>query len=67
MSGEPLVTELDYDRAMSRVLVLMLDDPEPDTEAGRELLALVDLIEVYEREHFPSVFDQQAFNAVFRQ
>jgi hypothetical protein len=35
---------------------LMLDDPEPLSDLGRELLALADEIEDYEREHFPDMF-----------
>lgn len=45
-------TEL-HARALKRVESLMAIDPAPDTDEGRELLALVSLVEFYERNCFP--------------
>lgn len=34
----------------------MLEDPDPLSPSGMELLALADEIEAYEREHFPEFY-----------
>ena len=57
---QPITTEADYDAALARVSDLMdaLSGPHGQVEdvnhpARVELDALVDLIEVYENEHYP--------------
>jgi len=52
------MTEPQYKEALHRLEMLMLEDPEPATDAGRELLALADEVMDYEREHFPETFQQ---------
>ncbi|MCY3544985.1 MAG: hypothetical protein OXH22_13255 [Chloroflexi bacterium] len=56
----PITAEADYDAALARVSELMdaLSSPQGQIEdvnhpARVELDALVDLIEVYENEHYP--------------
>lgn len=41
-------------RAIRRVEALMQSDPAPDTDDGRELLALVAVVEFYERGCLPA-------------
>jgi antitoxin component HigA of HigAB toxin-antitoxin module len=42
-----------YNQAMMRIEELMEADPEPNTDEGRALIALVDSVIEYELEHFP--------------
>ena len=57
---QQIITEVDYDAALARVSELMdaLSGPQGQIEdvdhpARVELDALVDLLEVYESEHYP--------------
>ena len=47
------MTPVEYRTALRRVEVLMVEDPEPESFQGRELLALVDAIETYEDRIYP--------------
>jgi hypothetical protein len=47
------MTPVEYQTALYRVEVLMVEDPEPESLQGRELLALVDAIETYEDRIYP--------------
>ena len=58
--AHPITTEAEYDAALARVSELMnaLNGPhgqieDPNHPARVELDALVDLIEMYENEHYP--------------
>ncbi len=50
MRRQPLRTEADYDKALKRAYILM--DAKRGTLKGKELDALVTLIEVYEDKHY---------------
>ena len=67
---QPITTEADYDAALARVSDLMdaLSGPQGQIEdvnhpARIELDALVDMIEVYENEHYP-IEHQDAVTAI---
>ena len=47
------MTPTEYQTALFRVELLMVEDPEPTSFQGRELLALVDAIETYEDRIYP--------------
>lgn len=47
------MTPVEYQAALYRVEVLMVEDPDPASFQGRELLALVDAIETYEDKIYP--------------
>ncbi len=47
------MTPTEYQTALHRVEALMVEDPEPESFQGRELLALVDAIETYEDRMYP--------------
>ena len=51
MKIQPIQTEQDYQRALTRAATLM--DAEAGTPAGDELDMLATLIEAYEDRHFP--------------
>ena len=51
MNIQPIRTELDCQRALTRAAILM--DAEAGTPAGDELDVLATLIEAYEGHHFP--------------
>ena len=50
MRRQPLRTEADYDKALKRAYILM--DAKRGTLKGKELDALVTLIEAYEDKHY---------------
>lgn len=54
-----MLTEPQYKEKLERLTLLMLDDPEPNTDAGRELNALADEVLEYEWEHFPDTFKKK--------
>ena len=45
-----------YRTKLDALNMLLMEDPDPSTDAGKELLALADEVESYEREHFPNMF-----------
>ena len=47
------MTPTEYQTALHRVEALMVEDPEPESFQGRELLALVNTIETYEDRMYP--------------
>lgn len=49
------MTATEYKSALHQVLELMEEDPEPTSEAGRKMLALVSAIELYESRIYPMV------------
>ena len=51
MRIRPIKTKTDYEKALARVDTLM--DAKRGTLKGKELDALVTLIEAYENKHFP--------------
>lgn len=52
MTGiKPIISEQDHAAALARIEQLM--DAEPDTPEATELDLLADLVEQYERRHFP--------------
>lgn len=48
-----MITDEEYHAMMRRVNELSVLDPEPDSDLGKELLALADVLEEYERVKFP--------------
>ena len=48
---EPIRTEADYETGLARIDELM--DAEPGSPKGRELDALVDIVDLYESRHEP--------------
>lgn len=50
-----LQTHADYLEALNRAEQLCAADPPFDSDDGRTLDALVAVIEVYEREHYPDL------------
>lgn len=48
---KPIRTEADYEAALARIDEIF--EAELDSPEGRELDALVDLVESYESKHFP--------------
>ena len=49
--NEPIRTQADYETGLARIEELM--DAEPGSPEGRELDALVDLVDLYESRHEP--------------
>lgn len=48
-----MITEADYKQKLARAEELAALDPDPNSAAGRELIALADEVQEYERVHFP--------------
>lgn len=48
-----LATDQEYREALAEASVLIDLDPEPDSEDGKKLLALVAVVEAYEADHYP--------------
>ena len=40
-------------QALRYIEELMEEDPQPDSDAGKELVRLVDIVEAYERQRWP--------------
>jgi hypothetical protein len=55
-----MLTEEEYQAKLKRLEELMVDDPHPADDAGKELLALADEIEDYERVRFPEFAKKNA-------
>lgn len=49
----PIRTEADYKAALAAVSPLFDNEPDPDSEEGAALDAMITLIEAYERKHYP--------------
>lgn len=59
MKTEPLTTiesEADYEAALREAIELADIDPSPDDEVGRRLVALVDMLQLWEMKTCPSWF-----------
>ena len=61
---EPIRTEADYETALARIDELM--DTEPGSPEGRELDALVDLVDLYESKHEPMGYPDPVAAIEFR-
>lgn len=48
-----VTNEREYHAAVRRVYELMIDDPPPDSPAGKELLQLAEAVERFEDERLP--------------
>jgi hypothetical protein len=48
-----IITENEYRAALREASALVDLDPAPDTEAGRRLDALAEMVEAYEAKHYP--------------
>ena len=51
-----MLSDPQYKDALQRLTILMMEDPEPSSEEGKELNFLADEVMEYEREHFPETF-----------
>jgi antitoxin component HigA of HigAB toxin-antitoxin module len=51
---DPITTREEYDAALKKLSDMMEHDPEPDTDAGRELNSLVIAIQKFEDEFLRS-------------
>ena len=47
------VKDLFYEKVLKRIETLMNNDPEPDSQEGKELMILSDLMKSYEDKVFP--------------
>jgi hypothetical protein len=54
-----MITEEEYRKMLARVAEISVDDPDDDSELGREMLALLDAIQEYERANFPEFFKRE--------
>jgi hypothetical protein len=52
---DPIETLAEYHVRMAELELLMRDDPEIDSPEGRRLLALLDVIEDFERKTWPDM------------
>jgi len=57
------MTPEEYVSKMTRLNELMPDDPEPETDAGRELSALARELESYEQAMWPNLYPGESFPA----
>ena len=48
-----MISHADYNQKLARAEALSALDPEPNSPEGRELIALAEELEEYERAHFP--------------
>jgi antitoxin component HigA of HigAB toxin-antitoxin module len=51
----PVETEQQYEEALQRIQSFEGDLPDPESEQGRELAALMKLVDEYEKEHHGSI------------
>lgn len=61
---KPIRTEDEYQAALARIDMLM--DAAPDTDEGKELDVLVDLVEFYESRHIPMAYPNPIAAIEFR-
>lgn len=53
----PVETEQQYEEALHRIQSFEGDLPDPESKQGRELAALMKLVDEYEKEHHESIDD----------
>ena len=51
-----MMSEEQYKEKLHRLELLMMEDPSPDSDTGKELNTLADEVVEYERHFFPDTF-----------
>ena len=54
-----ITNDADYKSKLARAEQLGALDPDPNTPEGRDLIALADELQDYERVHFPAMFTKE--------